>query len=137
MVKIWRNEIKRTEYVNVAGTFRYLHRLTQLHSEITKSIQVHKKHKALMKLKEEVERMRINLINTNDATVIENVAIRTEQTNVRFGIILQSLGYRLANECDIDPVNSTDFHNNTKNSKIECDTEDRVVKEEIETSSSF
>ena len=98
LVESWRKECTLEEYDIAAKRMACLHRLLQLQDEISKGLEVHTDSDALAALNETIGKLQAEVVRTNDIEVIEYGIIEAEKSNVHFGLILHTLGYKVADD---------------------------------------
>jgi len=91
------------EYRQAEKRLCFLHRLTQIHREISKALKDFE-HNDLAHMNEEIQTLRIELIHNHNDEIIQRVTIRCEEIHIQFGIVLQSLGFREVSAVDIQVV---------------------------------
>lgn len=97
IIEIWREEKNSAEYDVAAKRMACLHRLLQIQGEVTKALGVHQDSTMLVELNESIEMLQIQVIQTNDIESVENSLLEVEKANVRFEILLYTLGYKELN----------------------------------------
>jgi len=100
LVNLWRDEVSGKEYTISAKRMSYLHRLTQMRDEIGRAIEEYKGYDFFNEMQEEVELLRLDIIGTTDECAFIKMALRTEEINRQFGVILTQIGIQHATGSD-------------------------------------
>lgn len=85
---MWRKDVLYAEYGKAMMRMSYLFHLVQVHSELDKSIRVHKEHDFPGNIQEELQ---LELLGT-DINLFNIATIRCEELNKQFSDTLDLLG---------------------------------------------
>lgn len=110
-----------------------------MHNEFSQAIERYKGHDYFTEMQEEVELLRLDIIGSKDQHVFIQKAIRMEEINHQFEVILSRLGHHSpdsANE-DMDTSNAVnkDGYNTDRQiaqDAVDNDTKDESVKNDIQ-----